>query len=46
MAPMKRRPDPTEDARQWRLTDRLAGVAFGLAILVIVLLAHRLGIVG
>jgi hypothetical protein len=43
---MKRRRDPTEDARQWRLTARLAGVAAGLAILVIVLLAHRLGIVG
>jgi hypothetical protein len=43
---MKRRPDPTEDARQWRLTARLAGVAFALALIVIGLLAHRLGIAG
>jgi hypothetical protein len=43
---MKRRPDPTEDARQWRLTFGLASVAFGLALLVIGLLARRLGIVG
>jgi hypothetical protein len=30
---MKSRPDPTEDARQWVLTDRLLGVAAALAFL-------------
>jgi hypothetical protein len=43
---MTPRRDPAEDARQWRLTARLAGVAFALALLVIGLLAHRLGIAG
>jgi hypothetical protein len=43
---MTPRRDPTEDARQWRLTIGLAVVAIGLALLVIGLLARRLGIAG
>jgi hypothetical protein len=43
---MKGRRDLTEDARQWAMTMHLAGVAAGLAILVIALLAHRLGFMG
>ncbi|WP_256366615.1 hypothetical protein [Methylocapsa sp. S129] len=43
---MNRRRDPIEDTRQWRITYALACVAFSLALLVIGLLARRLGIAG
>jgi hypothetical protein len=43
---MNRRRDPREDARAQLVTARLLAAAIGLAILVVVLLARRLGFMG
>jgi hypothetical protein len=37
----KRRPLTAEEAQQWHVTARLAGVALGLAVLLVCMLARR-----